>query len=265
MPLMLLFQVHRSFPLSVFLFCFVFLVLVRSVWTYIFFYISWDLCGCKNMQMLCRSACFKRFMCVRLFVSLCFSCAFSPFFFFFFFAFWHCQTVEGRHTVSHLLYRGVFSGLREAGCAAVNLPPRPALRVVCLVVEGDSEIYGEWQIIAPHPTPQCAVSLWGYVLIRCLSEPQSQCQSSLSIFPLSPYLRLFLTRLQSASQSRCSSPARLQQGAGSHLQQRLIDLIMQYTVIPPHMRCTYTPSHHHHHHQKMSLDEGNVAEMLITM
>lgn len=82
--------------------------------------------------MSCRSACFKRrvSMCRVVCFFVLFMCFFAPFFFvvvvlFLVFCFLTCQTVEGRHTVSHLLYRGVFSELREAGFAAVNLPPRP--------------------------------------------------------------------------------------------------------------------------------------------
>lgn len=145
-----------------------------SVWTCIFFYISWDLCGCKNMQMSCRSACFKRRVSVCRVVCffVLFMCFFAPFLFFF--CFLTCQTVEGRHTVSHFTVPwGVFWASGGRFCCSEPASLTFFLRVVCLVVEGDSEIYGEWQIIVPPPAPtsQCAVSLWGYVLIRCLSEP----------------------------------------------------------------------------------------------
>ena len=161
MPLMLLFQVHRSFPLSVFLFCFVFLVLVRSVWTYIFFYISWDLCGCKNMQMSCRSACFKRFMCVRLFVSLCFSCAFSPFFFFlfFFFCFLTLSNCRGKtHCKSFTVPWGVFwaSGGRLC-CSEPASPTCPHSGLPC----GGGWQWDIWWVTdhrpPPHPSVCCII------------------------------------------------------------------------------------------------------------
>lgn len=75
--------------------------------------------------MLCRSACFKRQIFVRQVVCLfvLFTC-FRPLLL-------TCPTVEGRHTVSHLLYCGSLSFGRQV--PAVNQPPRPSLGVVCLV------------------------------------------------------------------------------------------------------------------------------------
>lgn len=116
MPLMLLFQVHKNF-LPVFLIWLVWSEpIYYSIYLEIFVGTRTYRC-CVALPVLNVG-----FLCVRLFVSLCFSCAFAL-------CFW--QTVEGRHTVSHLLYRGFLSFGRRA--SAVNLPPRHSLKVVCLV------------------------------------------------------------------------------------------------------------------------------------
>lgn len=64
--------------------------------------------------------------------------------------------------------------------------------------------------------PHCAVSLWGFVLIISHSEKKKKSDHHLTSRHPSSL----------ASQSRCSSPAHIQQGAGSHLQQCLIDHIV---------------------------------------
>lgn len=178
MPLMLLFQVHKKF-LPVFL---VWFILVRS---YILFYISWDLCGYKNIQMLCRSACFKRwiYVCPVVCFFVLFTCSHH--------LLSSCQTVEGRHTVSHLLCRGgVLSLGKQVFFSAANLPPQPSLRVVCLVERLTMRYLTEWQIITrDRPTlPSLSSAFFSccilvrFVLIRCLPSP--------SILPSSPNLPL---------------------------------------------------------------------------
>lgn len=132
-----------------------------------------------------------RFLCVRLSVSLCFSCAFHPFAF-------DMSNCRGKtYYMSHLLYCGFLSFGRQV--SAVNLPPRPSLRVVCLVERMTmrymvSERLSREINLLYHPTPppflvpQCAVSLWGFVLIRCLSEPKSQYTHNLALIALPPPL-----------------------------------------------------------------------------
>lgn len=118
MPLMLLFQVHDSF-LPVFLVWFVWSEpIYYSIYLEIFVGTRTYKC-CVALPVLN-----VRFLCVGLFVSLCCSCAFRP-------LLSTCQTVEGRHAVSHLLCCGFLSFGGQV--SAVNLPPRPPLRVVCLV------------------------------------------------------------------------------------------------------------------------------------
>lgn len=94
-----------------------------------------------------------------------------------------CQTVEGRHTVSHLLYCGFLSFGRQV--SAVNLPPCLSLRVVCLVERVTMRYMVSdrllWEInLLCHPTPppflvpSVPYILVRFVLIRSLSEPKSQ-------------------------------------------------------------------------------------------
>lgn len=117
MSLLLLFQVHKKF-LPVFLVWF-----VRSEPIYYSIYLEIFVCTrtCKCVALLV-------FKC-RIFVRqvVCFFVLFMCF---------HpllltCQTVEGRHTVSRLLYCGFLSFGRLV--SAVNMPPCLSLRVVCLV------------------------------------------------------------------------------------------------------------------------------------
>lgn len=102
--------------------------------------------------------------------------------------------------------------------------------------EGGKEIKmagdGLTQEINPHvrPTaasllvPGCAASLWGFVSSRAKKKKKPNTS-------LHSYCPTSTSRpIQSASQSRCSSPAHLQRGAGSHLQRRLIDLLMQHVT-----------------------------------
>lgn len=167
--------------------------------------------------MLCRSACFKRQIFVRQVVCLfvLFTC-FRPLLL-------TCPTVEGRHTVSHLLFCGSLSFGRRV--SAVNQPPRPSLGVVCLVERVTmrymvSDRLSQYINLLYHPTtPPFLVPSVLYPDVCLNQNPNTP-----SILLNSPYLHL--SPLQSASQSRCSSPVHLQQGAGSHLQQCLIDLIM---------------------------------------
>lgn len=105
--------------------------LVRSS---ILFYISWDLCGYKNIQTLCRASCFKRwiYVCPVVCFFVLFTCS-HPLLL-------TCQTVEGRHTVSHLLYRGGVLSFGKQVFSAANLPPRPSQSgLPC--GEGDNEIF----------------------------------------------------------------------------------------------------------------------------
>lgn len=148
-PLMLLFQVHKSFlPLVFSRFgSFRSGPVYSSIYLEIF--VGARTCKCRVALPVLNVG----FLCVGLFVSLCFSCAFSPLFCFFF-CFLTCQTVEGRHTVSHFtVLWGVFWASGGRFCCSEPASPTFFLRVVCLVVEGDSEIYGEWQIIVPPPPP----------------------------------------------------------------------------------------------------------------
>lgn len=160
MPLMLLFQVHKKF-LPVFLVWFI------SVRSYILFYISWDLCGYKNIQMLCRSACFKRriYVCPVVCFFVLFTCS-HPLLL-------TCQTVEGRHTVSHLLYCGSFWALggRFFSCSEPASLTCSQSGLPC--GEGDNEIFDrvtDYHEISTYSTipllrlflvPRCAVSSWG--------------------------------------------------------------------------------------------------------
>lgn len=93
---MLLFQVHKSFlPLVFSRFgSFRSGPVYSSIYLEIF--VGARTCKCRVALPVLNVG----FLCVGLFVSLCFSCAFSPLFCFFF-CFLTCQTVEGRHTVSH--------------------------------------------------------------------------------------------------------------------------------------------------------------------
>lgn len=87
--------------------------------------------------MLCRSACFKRqiFVCQVVCFFVLFMC-FRPLLL-------TCQAVEGRHTVSHLLYCGVFElwGVGGSLCSEPASLTLPQSGLPC--GEGDSEIYGE--------------------------------------------------------------------------------------------------------------------------
>lgn len=155
-----LFFLFGSFDLNLY----IILYILRSLWVEHAIVVS--LCLFLNVG----------FLCVRLFVSLCFSCAsrllrLPP------------QTVEGRHSVSNLLYCGFLSFGREV--SAVNLPPWPSLRVVCLV-EGVTKRYMSDTLsreinLLYHPTPlhflvpSVLYVLVRFLLIRCLSEPKTQC------------------------------------------------------------------------------------------
>lgn len=198
--------------------------LIGLVWTYILFYISWDLCGYKNIQMLCRSACFKRWI---FRASGClFLCAFHvllPFAF-------DMSNSRGKTCCKSLPVPWV-SKLWEADfCsqpASLTFSQSGFLcwqRDVWWAADYHKRLsYSTIPCLRPFSSPVCLYSC--EVLCYpddCLSQNPSaslHCQ----ILPLLPYLHL--SPLQSASQSRCSSPAHLQQGAGSHLQQHLIDLI----------------------------------------
>lgn len=116
---------------------------------------------------------------------------------------------------------------------------RPPLRVACLVERvtmryGVSDRLSRDFNLLYHPTPLPflapgrAVSTWGF----CVNPMSVRAKTTKPVVTLNLALialppPLAPSPLQSASQSRCSSPAHLQQGAGSHLQQCLIDLIMQ--------------------------------------
>lgn len=104
----------------------------------------------------------------------------------------------------------------------------------CLLCgEGGKEIKmagdGLTQEINPHLRPTAAIFACPRlccILVRfCLKQSQKKKPNT----SLHSYRPTSTSRpIQSASQSRCSSPAHLQQGAGSHLQRRLIDLLMQH-------------------------------------
>lgn len=114
--------------------------LVRLVWTAIYYSIYPEIFVGTRTYKCCVAlpVLNVRFLCVRLFVSLCFSCDFTL-------CFLTCQTVAGRHNVSHLLYCGFFE-LWEAGfCTGPASPTFPQSGLPCEV--GDSEIYDEGQIM----------------------------------------------------------------------------------------------------------------------
>lgn len=124
--------------------------LVRLFRTYILFYISWDLCGYKNIQMLCRSACFKRriFVCQVVCFFVLFMC-FPPFAF-------DMSNCRGKTCFMSYTELWVFELWGAGFCSEPASPTSPQSGLPC--GEGDNETSGEWQIMTRfnllyHPTP----------------------------------------------------------------------------------------------------------------
>ncbi len=178
MPLMLLFQVHKNF-LPVFLVWF-----VRSEPIYYSIYLE-IFVGTRTYRCCVALPVLNvRFLCVRLFV-----CAFHVLFAL---CFLTCPTVEGRHTVSHLLYCGSLSFGRRV--PAENRPSRPSLGVVCLVERVRMRYMvsdGLSQYITNSTIPLLRLLLLPVcciLLIRCLPEPKSQYTLNFAQLALPPPL-----------------------------------------------------------------------------
>lgn len=212
--------------------------------------------------MLCRSACFKRwiYVCPVVCFFVLFTC-FHPLLF-------DMSNCRGKTYCKSFTVLWGFRALGDGSLQRACLP----------------DLLSEWFVSRRVATMRCAISDWLSreidllyhptplpFLVPTVPYPREVCVNKMSVWAKIPIPRFtlnlpFITQppplipspLQSASQSRCSSPVHLQQGAGSHFQPRsCVCWTSSCSIRYHHTRCTYRPSHHH---QKMSLDEGNVAE-----
>lgn len=154
MPLMLLFQVHKNF-LPVFLIWLVWSEpIYYSIYLEIFVGTRTYRC-CVALPVLNVG-----FLCVRLFVSLCFSCAFAL-------CFWHVKL--GKTYCKSLTVPWVFEVWEAGFCSEPASPTFPQSGLPC--GEGDKEIYMVSGRLSPeinllyHPTP--SPSLVPTVLYPC--------------------------------------------------------------------------------------------------
>lgn len=197
MPLMLLFQVHKEL-LPIFL---VWFILSEPIYysIYLEIFVGTRTCKCCVALLVLN----VRLLCVRLFVSLCFSCAFYPLLLI-------CQHVEGRH---HLLYYGFLSFGRQV--SAENLPPWPFLRLVCLVERVEiryttnDRLPWEINLLPSHSSTlschQCVVSMWGL----CVDQMFAWAKIPIPLFTFNLTLMALPLPLTPSSPHPSSQPLRV--------------------------------------------------------
>lgn len=205
--------------------------------------------------MSCRSACFKRqiFVCqvVCFFVlSMCFRPLLLT-----------CQTVEGRHTVSHLLYWWCFWALGGGFLQWTRLPDLPSeWFALWRAWQWDNWRVTDYNERLTTPLLRLFLSPECCILVRfCVNQMSVWAKIQIPVFSLSlgPYRPTSTSQLRHPS----SQPLRVDVAVLT-TSSKGQDPTFSSVCLTSHMRCTYRPSHHH---PKMSLNEGKVAETLVIM